>query len=151
MESVNITICGPVTRETLGALCEVAIRAGLGIAIPPRAIDIQVETPAPRRLPAPQAKAKEPARAQKPSVTEPAFSKAALDKAAAARRDAIVAKLRGVGDVGMSFKALFDAVRPHLVAAGDQDQQVSALRNALSTLGREERVRRIAGQWLATD
>lgn len=155
MDSVNITICGTMTRETLSALCELAIRAGLGIAIPPRASDVQVETlapvtSAPRRLPPARAKAPETAKAPKPSDALPAFSKTALNQTAADRRVAILAKLRGTGDIGMSFKALLMGVKPHLVTAGDQDQQVAALRNALSTLGREGRVHRVAGQWLAT-
>ncbi len=156
-EPVTVTICGSPSRETLTSLLELAITAGLGLILQPR------QTSAPLLLPAPEVVSAEPVRRRKAKKSPAKAARAAVAKpakpdpprqppdkgAAAARRDAVVAQLRRVGTVGLSFKGLLDAMRPQLATAGDAEQQVSALRNALTDLKNTGRVDRVAGQWVA--
>lgn len=162
MEPVNITICGTPSPQTLTDLFAIALRDGLGFILPPRLVleaDPAVRVPralkaAPRALPAPRTEPdREPVHQAPPArvSAQAGVTVAEKNEAAARRRAAILGQLRRVGDKGLSFKALLDAMRPHLASAGDQDQQVAALRNGLTTLGRDEKVRRVAGQWIACD
>jgi hypothetical protein len=159
-EPVTVTICGSPSRETLANLLELAITAGLGLVLQPRQTSTPLLLPAPEVVsaePVTRRKVKnrpaKPARAKSPgkAVQSAPATKRPPDKAAAAaRRDSIVAALRRVGDTGLSFKGLLGAMSAHLALVGDNDQQVAALRNALSELKRTGRVDRVAGQWVAT-
>jgi hypothetical protein len=160
MDPVTITICGQPNRDTLAALCELAMNAGLGLMLQPRTLPALPEVRIAKALPpkprTAKAKVSVVPRTVKDRVsTPPPFVERSASRlppnkqAAAGRRDAVVGALRRVGSVGLSFKALLDAVRPHLLAAGDSEQQVSALRNALTVLGTENRIERVAGQWVA--
>jgi hypothetical protein len=172
MEPVNITICGTPSAQTLADLFAIAMRDGLGFVLPPRvaAPSVAVEAPTERRLiperapravrrsgdkddqasiPPLRSKHVEPVSAPPPSPVVGLASLAPDVQAARGRRDAIVGQLRRTGDVGLSFRALLAACRAALAPAGDADQQANALRNALTILQREGRVKRFAGQWLA--
>lgn len=157
-EPVSITICGTPSSQTLTDLFTIALRDGLGFVLPPRlaapAIAIEPATER-RRIPA---RVPRTERVARPSEPEPASVSLPLRRAVAAiqqgkdaanRREHVVGQLRRAGEAGLSFRALMAACRTVLASAGDGEQQVSALRNALTILQRDRRVKRFAGQWIA--
>lgn len=153
MDQTTITICGAPNRDTLAALCELAINAGLGLVLqprqaPPTVVDVKALPPKPRKTPKMvQQLLARPVRRVK--TTTPEAQPTGMRAAAEARRQAVLGALRRVGDVGLSFGGLFDKVKDALSAAGDHDQQVAALRNALSILQNAGKVKRELGQWIA--
>jgi hypothetical protein len=152
-ELVTITICGIPSRDTLHSLFELAMRDGMGLALQPR-------QPLPTTRLLPPAKAKTTTRrvvraksvaveTPKPATAPPSGRMRPNREVAAARRELVVAKLRGAGFEGLRLKALLNEMRPHL--PGTEEQQAAALRNALSDLVRGERVRNNAGQWIVCE
>lgn len=161
----SITICGALGRETLAALCELAIQAGAGLVLQPRPAVTEprqiagevVSAPAP-----PKARRKVArrltTRSHRPSPVAPAelLSKAApaprapVRQAAEQRRWHILQTLERAGEAGLSFRALFARMKPHLTDAGGPAQQMDALRNAVYALKGKGLVERAIGQWLLT-
>lgn len=171
MEPVNITICGTPSPQTLTDLFAIAMRDGLGFVLPPRqlapAATVAIEPVTERRKlptqraiaprkgePASQPAAEPVLRAKHvmptpAAATLPGRAMSVVKQAARDRRDAIVRQLRRAGEAGLSFRGLLNGCSSALADAGNQDQQVDALRNSLTILQREGRVKRFAGQWIA--